>query len=89
MRRILFLALSLLSVLLPGVANAWWQQDWAYRKPITVDATAQGAALGGDAGRVPVLVRLHTGNFNFQGVSETGADPVSYTHLTLPTTERV
>jgi len=74
MRRILFLALSLLSVLLPGVANAWWQQDWAYRKPITVDATAQGAALGGDAGRVPVLVRLHTGNFNFQGVSETGAD---------------
>ncbi|GAA4322166.1 DUF2341 domain-containing protein [Pigmentiphaga soli] len=73
MRRILFL-LTLLSTLLPGLANAWWQPDWAYRKPITIDAGPQGGALGGDAGRTPVLVRLHTGNFSFQGVSDSGAD---------------
>jgi biopolymer transport protein ExbB len=51
-----------------------WQADWAYRKPITIDAGPQGAAIGADAGRTPVLVRLHTGNFNFDGVSDTGAD---------------
>lgn len=74
MRRFLFLTLTLLSALWPGLSHAWWQNDWAYRKPITVDAGPQGAALGGDAGRTPVLLRLHTGNFSFEGVSETGAD---------------
>ena len=73
MRRILFL-LTLLSVFLPGTALAWWQPDWAYRKPITIDAGPQGGALKGDAGRTPVLVRLHTGNFSFDGTSENGAD---------------
>ena len=73
MRRILFL-LTLLSAFLPGTALAWWQPDWAYRKPITVDAGPQGGALKSDAGRTPVLVRLHTGNFSFDGTSENGAD---------------
>lgn len=74
MRRILFITLTMLSALLPNLAHAWWQPDWAYRKPITIDAGPQGGALGGDAGRTPVLVRLHTGNFSFEGVSDTGAD---------------
>ena len=73
MRRILFL-LTLLRAFLPGTALAWWQPDWAYRKPITVDAGPQGGALKSDAGRTPVLVRLHTGNFSFDGTSENGAD---------------
>ncbi|MFX6296423.1 DUF2341 domain-containing protein, partial [Acinetobacter baumannii] len=42
--------------------------------PITVDAGPQGGALKSDAGRTPVLVRLHTGNFSFDGTSENGAD---------------
>ncbi|BEP69721.1 MULTISPECIES: DUF2341 domain-containing protein [unclassified Variovorax] len=74
MRRLLFIALTLLSTLLPGLAHAWWQAEWAYRKPVTIDGGPQAGAIGGDAGRVPVLVRLHTGNFKFEGVSETGAD---------------
>ena len=74
MRRILFLSLTLLSTLVPSLAHAWWQPDWAYRKPVTIDAGPQGGAIGGDAGRTPVLVRLHTGNFSFQGVSDNGAD---------------
>lgn len=73
MRRILFL-LTLLSAFLPGTALAWWQPDWAYRKPITIDAGPQGGALKSDAGRTPVLVRLHTGNFSFDGTSENGTD---------------
>jgi biopolymer transport protein ExbB len=74
MRRTLFVLLTLLSALLPSLAHAWWQPDWAYRKPLTVDGGPQAGAIGGEAGRTPVLVRLHTGNFSFQGVSETGAD---------------
>jgi biopolymer transport protein ExbB len=57
--------LTLLSTFLPGLAHAWWQPDWAYRKPITID---------GEAGRMPVLVRLHAGNFSFEGVNESGND---------------
>lgn len=74
MRRIFFVLLTLVSTLLPGMAHAWWQAEWAYRKPITIDGGPQAGAIGGDAGRTPVLVRLHTGNFSFEGVSETGAD---------------
>jgi biopolymer transport protein ExbB len=74
MRRILFVVLTLLSTFLPGLAHAWWQAEWSYRKPVTIDGGAQAGALGSDAGRMPVLVRLHTGNFKFEGVSETGAD---------------
>ena len=74
MRRIVLLLLALASTLLPGLAHAWWQPDWAYRKPVTIDAGPQGGAIGGDAGRTPVLLRLHTGNFTFEGVSESGAD---------------
>ncbi|MDP9902445.1 biopolymer transport protein ExbB [Variovorax ginsengisoli] len=59
---------------LPSLAHAWWQPDWAFRKPLTIDGGPQAGAIGGEAGRTPVLVRLHTGNFSFQGVSETGAD---------------
>lgn len=74
MRRIVLLLLALASTLLPGLAQAWWQPDWAYRKPVTIDAGPQGGAIGGDAGRTPVLLRLHTGNFSFEGVNESGAD---------------
>lgn len=74
MRRIFLALLTTLSALLPGLAQAWWQADWAYRKPITIDGGPQAAAIGGDAGRTPVLVRLHTGNFSFEGVNETGND---------------
>lgn len=76
MQRFLLLALIALSACLSGTAQAasWWQPDWAYRKAITLDAGPQGGAVGGDTGRTPVLVRLHTGNFSFDGVSDGGAD---------------
>lgn len=77
MQRVLSLLLMLLGLSLLGTARAetgWWQADWKYRKPITVDAGPQGAALGAAAGRMPVLIRLHAGNFAFDGVGEGGKD---------------
>ena len=77
MQRFLALLLFCLSMSTLGVAHAetaWWQADWKYRKPITLDAGPNGAALGGNLGRTPVLIRLHTGNFAFDGVAEGGND---------------
>jgi biopolymer transport protein ExbB len=68
MQRFLFL-LTILGALVPGLAHAWWQPDWAYRKPITVDAGPQGGRRGATRPHA-VLLRLHTGNFSFEGVSE-------------------
>lgn len=59
---------------LPGVANAWWQNDWSYRKAITIDTSPKGANITDSAGRVPLLIRLHSGNFQFDGLAENGAD---------------
>ena len=50
---------------LPCMAQAWWNDDWAYRKPLTVDTTASGADIKADLADFPVLVRLHTGNFGY------------------------
>ena len=65
----------LLPVLAPVPASAaWWQTDWSYRRQITIDTTPKGANIADPAGRVPVLIRLHSGNFNFGDAQETGAD---------------
>ncbi len=74
MLRILFLSMICLGLLAPGTASAWWQEDWLYRKQVSLDTTPQGAAMTERVGRLPLLVRLHTGNFTFDGVSEDGAD---------------
>ncbi|ATB63138.1 DUF2341 domain-containing protein [Pseudomonas mosselii] len=74
MQRLILTLLLCLGFALPGSASAWWQDDWMYRKQIAVDATPQGAGLTQALGRTALLVRLHTGNFSFDGVSETGAD---------------
>lgn len=47
---------------------AWWNGDWSVRKPVTLNAPA------GEAADVPVLIRLHTGNFDFLAANEDGSD---------------
>jgi biopolymer transport protein ExbB len=63
MKRIVFAVLTLMS--LSGPAQAWWNDDWGYRKKITLDVQKlqqEGVKAVGE-GLVPV--RLHTGNFGF------------------------
>lgn len=74
MQRYMLFLLVLITSFLPAAAQAWWQPDWTYRKPISIDASAQGANLSEGLGRTPVLVRLHTGNFTFDGVNDNGSD---------------
>ena len=74
MQRLFLSLLICLGFVLPATAQAWWQDDWHYRKQIAVDTTPQGAAINQVLGRTALLVRLHTGNFTFDGVKEDGSD---------------
>jgi biopolymer transport protein ExbB len=66
--------LLVLFALAPTQASAWWQNDWSYRKQITIDTTPKGVDIAQSTGRMPVLIRLHTGNFSFTDSQENGND---------------
>jgi biopolymer transport protein ExbB len=69
----LLAVLAILSI--SNVAKAdWWNGDWSYRKKITIDAGPKGANLADDPGRMPVLIRLHDGNFKFTDAKDDGSD---------------
>ena len=58
---------ALLLLIAPVVANAWWNDEWNFRKEITLDLSASGANITASPAEVPVLVRLHLGNFGYFG----------------------
>ncbi|ODT79188.1 MAG: transporter [Nitrosomonadales bacterium SCN 54-20] len=47
---------------------AWWNEDWTSRKKITLTGPS------GEVADVPVLIRLHTGNFDFFSANDNGGD---------------
>lgn len=57
-----------------AIAQEWWNEAWQYRKKITFDTTADGADIKENLADVPMLVRLHTGNFNFANCKGDGTD---------------
>lgn len=61
-------------LLLPLNAHAWWNSDFTTRKKITLNTSATGVEIAADQVFVPVLVRLHTGNFGFADAKPDGAD---------------
>ena len=66
---------GLAALLFPVLALAWWNDDWVSRRQITVDAAATGADIQETLSDVPLLVRLHTGNFGyFAELAENGRD---------------
>ena len=56
---------GLLLLLLPLVSQAWWNEEWTFRKEIGLDLSAAGANIAGNPVDVPVLIRLHLGNFGY------------------------
>ncbi|MFM9976627.1 MAG: DUF2341 domain-containing protein [Sphingomonadaceae bacterium] len=64
--------LSLAALTAP--AHAWWNDDWTYRKAVTVDTSPSGVNMSGTAGRTVVLLRLTDGNFSFAQAAKNGAD---------------
>ena len=65
MRRGLFVLCAAVATLAPGLAQAWWNDDWQFRKELTFDLSAAGANISGTPTQVPVLVRLSLANFEF------------------------
>jgi biopolymer transport protein ExbB len=61
-----------LALFFPFCSNAWWNPDWTARKKIVLDTAAAGVQQA--ASNVPVLVRLHTGNFPFADADMDGKD---------------
>lgn len=57
--------LACLFMLAPGLSQAWWHEDWAFRKEITVDTSPTAGDVAGPVNEAQVLVRLHTGNFGY------------------------
>jgi biopolymer transport protein ExbB len=55
-------------------ASAWWNKTWTSRTPVTLDTTASGFEIGDNAGDSLVLLRLHSGNFDFSLAKEDGSD---------------
>lgn len=51
--------------LLASPAQAWWNKDWPERKRIVLDTSASGVPIAENLVQVPVLVRLHSGNFHY------------------------
>jgi len=66
--RWLLAAVLVAIVLAPHQAQAWWNGDWSYRTKLSI------AAGQAPVGRMPVLVRLHEGNFKFTDAKEDGSD---------------
>ncbi|KVW95131.1 DUF2341 domain-containing protein [Thiobacillus denitrificans] len=61
-------AIALLLSLFSATSHAWWNEDWSARKKITLTNPA------GEVADAPVLIRLHTGNFDFLSANENGSD---------------
>ncbi len=58
--------IAMLALLAPLMAQAaWWHDDWSFRKEITLDLSAAGANIAASPADVPVLIRLHLGNFGY------------------------
>ncbi len=69
------LTLVLCAALHPAPAlAAWWNGDWTARAKITLDTSSSGANISDPIGTIPVLVRLHSGNFQFDKAKQDGSD---------------
>lgn len=66
--RVLATSIALFLSLFSATSHAWWNEDWSARKKITLTSKA------GEVADVPVLIRLHTGNFDFLSANENGSD---------------
>lgn len=74
MKKLVAFALVLVCLLASGVSNAAWNADWKQRTKLGLNTAADGVATTAVVDSVPVLVRLHTGNFSFVEAKPDGSD---------------
>ena len=64
----------LATVLCAAKAEAWWDEKWTARRKVSFDLSDKGAGIKEDLTELPVLVRLHSGNFSFAAAKKDGSD---------------
>ena len=74
MKRLLALGLALAWLFTSSLAHAAWNAEWTKRAKIGLNTSADGLAIQVGVDAVPVLVRLHTGNFSFVDAKPDGTD---------------
>jgi biopolymer transport protein ExbB len=65
-------AIAVLALCLPALAHA--ADEWAHKKKLNFDTTTTGAEIKEGVAQLPLLVRLHSGNFTFADVKPDGSD---------------
>ena len=61
-----FLVANLCSIANVMAGEGWWNDEWGFRKKLAIDTTAAtGIDIKDSPQNIPVLVRLHSGNFGF------------------------
>jgi biopolymer transport protein ExbB len=65
---------SLLLLVVPAAAFAWWNGDWKQRTVISLNTSAAGVTTQETLNGVAIPVRLHSGNFDFVGAKPDGSD---------------
>lgn len=66
--------LATLALTSTAQAENWWNGQWQYRSRIGFDTTPTGADVKSNLADIPVLIRLHMGNFNFSNTGDKGED---------------
>ena len=66
--------LSVMLLLAPALAQAWWNPDYKQRTSVVLNTSSVGVALQETFTNTPIPVRLHSGNFDFVGAKADGSD---------------
>jgi len=61
-------------VLMLALSQFVHADDWAHKTKLSFDTTANGTEIKEDVMQLPLLVRLHSGNFKFSEVKPDGSD---------------
>lgn len=66
--------LTLVLILLPTMALAWWSKEWSQRTAVTLNTSSAGIATQSTLNGIAIPIRLHSGNFDFVNARPDGSD---------------
>lgn len=72
------MVLGCLFLLFPLVTQAWWNEEWAFRKELKIDTSPAGGDIAAPVSEAQVLVRLHTGNFGYFTDVQANAEDIRF-----------
>ncbi|MDP8986431.1 MAG: DUF2341 domain-containing protein [Pseudomonadota bacterium] len=67
-------SVTLMAILLPTLALAWWNNDWKQRTVVVLNTSDAGVHTREPLTNVALPIRLHSGNFDFVGAKPDGSD---------------